>query len=122
MRLEGRSGPLRAQLRKADVRAYHAYHVAKCTVVTQCTVDYICPPDWCHAIRDVASASELAAASTAAQERDDVASKISCRLPAFPMRHAACSRPVVTTELVRNVETDGRGAQSPVDAGISAEH
>ncbi len=28
----------------------------------KCTVDYICPPDWCHAIRDVASASEPAAA------------------------------------------------------------
>ena len=25
----------------------------------KCTVDYICPPDWCHVIRDVASASEL---------------------------------------------------------------
>ena len=28
----------------------------------KCTVDYICPPDWCHATRDVASASEPAAA------------------------------------------------------------
>jgi len=28
----------------------------------ECTVDYICPPDWCHAMGDVASASELAVA------------------------------------------------------------
>ena len=29
----------------------------------KCTVDYICPPDWCHATRDVASASELPGAT-----------------------------------------------------------
>jgi hypothetical protein len=29
----------------------------------KCTVDYICPPDWCHAFCDVASASELPAAA-----------------------------------------------------------
>ena len=28
----------------------------------KCTIDYICPLDWCHATRDVASASELPAA------------------------------------------------------------
>jgi hypothetical protein len=55
MSLEGRSrgsGCEHSSVKQAP-QAYHA------PVWRKCTVDYICPPDWCHAIPDVASASEL---------------------------------------------------------------
>lgn len=42
---------------KRDPSAYHADEAKR-----ECTVEYIRPPDWCHANGDVASASELPAA------------------------------------------------------------
>ena len=55
MRLEGRSRACGHSSEKQEQRAYHAPAAG----ARECTVDYICPPDWCHAKRDVASASEL---------------------------------------------------------------
>ena len=59
MRLEGRSCQLRAQLRRAG----HSQRITRNSHARlKCTIDYNCPPDWCHATRDVASASEVAVA------------------------------------------------------------
>ena len=60
MRLEGRSPSIDRE-HSSEKHQSQAYH-AKRRQGGKCTLDYICPPDWCHATRDVASASELPAA------------------------------------------------------------
>ena len=49
---------MRAQLRKAE----RDERITRLRSGDRNVLDYICPPDWCHATRDVASASEPAAA------------------------------------------------------------
>ena len=62
MRLEGRNRGSTAGTAQKSTRAQR---ITRRQLDRECTIDYICPPDWCHAIDDVASASELPAADQA---------------------------------------------------------
>ena len=58
----------------------------------KCTVDYICPPDWCHAIRDVASASEPAEADELPRRSVTMSPRASCRCRRPPRESVVSGR------------------------------
>jgi hypothetical protein len=62
MRLEGRG---RGSTASTAQESMSRQRITRLPVSQRkCTVDYICPLDWCHAIGDVASASELRVAAS----------------------------------------------------------